>query len=253
MAISHRFAGVIAVVTLLPSLRWCPPPHPTITPGVFAGVPLALLPLLRWRLRHCFAGTVAVIASSPLLHWHCPLSCTRIAASIARALSPLLRWCCPRRTGVATSIALASLLTFHWCQHPDDAGFYAIVLLALLPSLPSLHWCRRPCRTRVLPASHGCLHRRSAGVVALIALMLPPPSHRRLHRQSAGVNTHVVLASKPSFCWRCCRHRVVAVIALTSSPSLHPQFASITLASLPLLSRCRWAAIFAIVLLALSP
>ena len=184
---------------------------------------------------------VAVVASLPLLHWCRLPRHTHVATSIVRASSPSLRWRCPCCTGVAASIALASSPAFHWCQHPRSliqhpcrAGVYAIVLLALSPSLPLLHWCCHPRPTCVLPASHGRLCHRSAGVVPLIAPVLPSLLRKRLHRCSAGVDTHIKLASKPSFCWRCCCHCVVAIVALASSPSLHPRFASIPLVSSPL-------------------
>jgi len=137
-------------------------------------------------------------------------------------------------------------------RHPCCAVIYAIVLLALLPSLPSLHWRCCPCRTCVSPASLERLCRHSASVVTLIAFMSPPASRWRLQRHSAGVDTHVRLASKPSFCWHYCHHQVVTVVALASLPSSRPRFVGIALVSSQLLRRHHWAGVFAIVLLASS-
>lgn len=236
------------MLALSPLLHPC---HHQHFAGIFASVLLASLPSLPWRLCHRFAGAVAVLASLLLLHWCCLPHHTHIAASIVRG------WRCHCCTGIAASIALASLPAFHWCQHPHSliqhpcrAGVYTIMLLALSPLLPLLHWCCRPCPTCVLPASQGHLCYHSAGVVPLIAPVLPSLLRKRLHRCSAGVDTHIELASKPSICWRCRRHRIVAIVALASSPSLHLRFASIVLASSPLLLRRCWAGVFAIVLLA---
>jgi len=109
------FAGIVAVVALvsLPSLHCC---HHcagivvliamVLTPtGVFAGIPLASTPLLRWGFhwRHC---------------WH------HVFAVVALALLPC--------------IMLASSPVFRWHHHPRHAGANAIILLAPLLSSPLL-------------------------------------------------------------------------------------------------------------------
>ena len=165
--------------------------------GIIANVPLALSPSSHWHLHHHFSDAVAVVVLPLLLHWRRLPRHTYVATTITHASSPSLRWRFPCHTGVAASIALASLLVFYWRQHPGGAGIYTIVLRELLPLLSLLHWHCCPRRTRVSPALRGCLCRRSAGVIALIAPVLPPPSHGRLHRRSAGVNTHIALAYKP--------------------------------------------------------
>ena len=91
-----RFAGVAAVIVpallpllqirLLPLLHLCSRQH---CAGIFAGIPLASLPLSCWRLHHHLAGTAAVTELPLLLCWHCCRCHTHVAASIVRALC----WC----------------------------------------------------------------------------------------------------------------------------------------------------------------
>ena len=88
----------LVMLVLLPLLHPCCRQHRA---GFFAGVPLALSLLLRWRLRHHFAGAVAVVVLPLLLHWRCCPRRTHVAASIVWALLPSLHWCCHHWRGAS--------------------------------------------------------------------------------------------------------------------------------------------------------
>ena len=175
--------------------------------GVISLVTPALPPALCRRRHRC----CAVLFSS---YWHCCQHRAGIFTSVPQTLTPLLRWRLRHCfAGVVAIVALASSPLLH----PRVASI-------VRASLQAFHWRCCPHRTRVATtimqaSSHAfrwCRHPRCAG-------------------------------SKPSFFWRCRRHRVVAVGALVLLPSSHPRFASIALASLLLLSSHCWAGVFTIV------
>jgi hypothetical protein len=61
-----------------------------------------------------------------------------------------------------------------------DAGVFAIVVMASLPSM----MCRRLCRRQVIVVA--IIARRKAGVVALVVMASLPLMRRRLHRCCNG-------------------------------------------------------------------
>ncbi len=116
---------------------------------VVALVPLAYLPLLRWRHHQHCVGVFALhaLVSSPQLCWllpHCNATCDTLSLQ-----SWCLRRCC---AGVLASIALASLLALRWRCCPCCASVTVSIALA---SSPSTRW------------PHCLCH---AGVIALVAL-----------------------------------------------------------------------------------
>jgi hypothetical protein len=114
--------GIVALVTmaLLPSSSWhCQP----CCNGVIVIIDVQMsLPSLRWRCCPCHDGVVVLQTQAPL-----PLSQLQ--------LLPLLQWgLCRSQTSVVIKLALTPLLQWGHCHH-QSAGVFAVVELALLPSL----------------------------------------------------------------------------------------------------------------------
>jgi hypothetical protein len=131
-------AGIFACVTMVLPLAMHRRLH---SPGIFAAVPITLLPSSQWR--HCRLQAVVValvvtMASLPMLMHRRLCHCHDVIVFLVALvpLSTLHGCCCPCCAGIVVFITPTSLLSC--CM-----GVITVVALALLP--PLSWWCLSPC------------------------------------------------------------------------------------------------------------
>jgi hypothetical protein len=211
-------------LVILPALhrRHCP-----CCAGFFASIALSM-PVLRWRCHQCCSGlfTLIALASLPSLPTsHCPPKtqsrhirvCGVVVVVIVLAHGLIavpgivprficLRWSCGSSVGLFAGVVLASLAAFH-CP---------VVVASVAPASFSLS-CGRFCP-------------RCAGIVALIAFVLPPAS--RTGVCPGTKQSQHALASLPvshPCCCQCCAGTIplvaqmfFALVALPLPLLAHP-------------------------------